>query len=332
MFAIKFTTITPLVQIENGADTIEIKRMPVFVNVNGSEQILKTPIYTANGFRGALRRTSFSLILEAMQKKGIPINSLGGATNFHLHNAGGGNNYGEQSVAIERKVRELSPHTSVFGASLAVEGKLIVQHFVPMIDNGDSLDYCYYIIQKGDNAGQIRSSAYGTETIVKKDAMLDHTDNALLLSDEEIEEWKIFVSSNNKERTVAKENKDADKVKKATIRHIQACEYIPQGIDLYGAIEYKMELTDIEKGLLIRSLEKMATKRLGGRANTGNGKVAYSIEFLDGCSLTTRVDKERINMKVELSLNKEGKACVKAFDEWLEQLTEENIQLDKVLV
>lgn len=330
MFSVNFTTTSPLCQIDGGGDKITIKRMPVLVNIDGSEpKLLQTPIYTANGFRGLLRRTSFELFLEAMMKKGMSGKDIGGPTNFHLMNAGGGNNYQDQPINIENQVRELNPLISVFGASLAVEGKLIVDHLVPKRHNGDYYDYCYAINE--DNRS-IWSNIVGVRTFVKKDDMLDHTGNAVYMSSEEIADWESHVSENQALRKATKDKGD-EKVKKETIKHIQEQEYVIPGVTFYGALEAKMPLTEIEKGMLIRTLERITHKRLGAGVNSGHGKVEYSIDFMDGCSIKSHFeDPNNLKGKTSVVLNDEGKKCVEAFDAWLKNTNATNIQLDKILI
>lgn len=331
MFSVNFTTITPLCQIDGGGEKITVKRMPVLVNIDGNEpKFLQTPIYTSNGFRGLLRRTGFEIMIEKLMKDGKNGTSIGGATNFHLNNAGGGNNFQDQPIDIEKKVRELNPLISIFGASLAVEGKLIVDNLIPKRHNGDHFDYCYALKEE---TGAIWSNVLATRSFIKKDDLLDHTGNACFISDEEIAEWESHVSENQALRKATKEKSGDDKVKKETIKHIQEQEYVIPGTTFYGALEYKMPLTEIEKGMMIRILERITKKRLGSGANSGHGKVIYFIEFMEGCSIESYTnDPNGIKIKTSLTLNEEGEKCVKAFDEWLENMDEHNIQLDKILI
>jgi CRISPR type IV-associated protein Csf2 len=335
MFEIKITTVSPLCQIDEGGDVIKIKRMPVIVNVDGNaSKTLRTPVYTANGFRGMLRRVGYEIILEALFKKGYDHKVIGGPTNFHLHNAGGGNNFQGQSIAVEKKVRELSPLISVFGASLAVEGKLIVDNFIPKREIGnDEYDYCYGVVKDGEKEGSLYSNIYGVETIVKGDDLLSHKGNARFMTEAEIYAWELFASENKELRAQNTDKSDKERVKKETIKHIQGKEFIIPGVDLYGAIDAKMPLTDLEKGMMIRILEKGSKRRLASSANAGHGKVEYNINFMDGCSLTATIKQPYgLIVKTDLQLNEEGARCVKAFDDWLENITEENVQLDKVLI
>lgn len=335
MFEIKFTTATPLCQIDEGGEVIKIKRMPVIVSVDGNApKTLRTPIYTANGFRGMIRRVGYELILEALFKKGSDHKAIGGPTNFHLHNAGGGNNFQGQPIAIENKVRELSPLVSVFGASLAVEGKLIVDNFIPKRETGTGdYDYCYGVVASGEREGSLYSNIVAERTFVKKDDMLDHTGNAQYMEEKEVSDWEVFASDNQALRAQTKDKSDKERVKKETIKHIQSQEYVIPGVEFYGSIEEKIPFTDLEKGMMIRILERASKKRLGAGANTGHGKVEYSISFMNGCSLNTAVKQPNgITVTTNLQLNEEGNRCVGIFDGWLENITEENIQLDKILI
>lgn len=334
MFSIRVTTESPLCQIDESGTLIKVKKMKVLVHNEGEEpKVLSTPIYTANGFRGMLRRTAFEMMCEALLLKGKGAEAIGGPTNFHILNAGGGNNFPKQTIDVEKRVRELNPLASVFGVSLAIEGKLIVENLIPKRDLGDRFDYCYYKVDEKDGRpSYLASNILAERTYIKRDDLLDHTGNAIYLSEQEIKDWEFAVNDNHKARKATADLGDS-KVKKESIKHIQDQEYIIPGTSLYGAIDYKIKFTDLETGMLIRTLEKAALKRLGSGSNTGHGKVTYQIDFMDGCSIVSSVDKKtgfKINLKT--TLTEDAQKCVNIFDQWLQDISEENIQLDKVLL
>ena len=329
---IKFTTVEPLLQIdgskkdpETGLDIITQKRSKFMVQIGDTYQSLYSPVYTSNGYRGLMRRIGTGLILKQLQKKGL---SLGGETNFHLMNAGGGNNYQAQPYEVEKKVRGLNPLVSVFGTSLAIKGKIAVTDLVPMRSNEfGEMSLCYR-----ENAGILYSDIIDVRKFIKKDDLLDRDGNAVFMSEEELIEWEKMVSENQEARAKSRKA-GGDKIKKETIKHIQSREQVAAGVDFFGSIEPLVPLTDIEKGMLVRIFEHIVNKRLGSTAASGLGAVDYEIVLFDDSSITTERDK-RFHSKISKRINLVGdtEKCALAFDEWLENITEENVQLDKILI
>lgn len=329
MIDIKATTVSSLRQIDKTEnDTIMVKRGLFRIDFDGVKKTLYSPIYTANGFRGLIRRTATNIILTKLKEKNI---DLGGATNFHLMNAGGGNNYQAQSFEIEDKVRELNPLVSMLGTSLAVTGKLSISDLVPMEVAEDGMKLCYRV----NDSGALYSSIVQVENIIKKDDMLDHTGNANFMSSEEIIEWENFVSENQSKRMATKDKGAKDKVKKESIKHIQGRESVIAGVDFYSSIstiDGVTALTDIEKGLLVRTLEKVVKHTLGSNSNTGSGRMNYTVTLFGDSTITAVCDPRFIyKVEVETDYTDEVQGYCNAFDAWLDSVTEENIQLDKVL-
>ncbi len=327
---IRFKTVGPLLQIDGSRkdpttkqDVITQKRAGFNLEIGNTYKVLRSPIFTSNGYRGLLRRVGTNIIFKELQKKGL---SAGGETNFHLMNAGGGNNYQAQKIAVEKKVRELNPLVSLFGASLAIRGKLAVTDFVPYTAN----EMGELTLRYREKDGNIFSDIIDVRTFIKKDDMLDRTGNAEFMSEKELEEWEIAVSEN---QTARAKNKDDKKVKKETIKHIQSREQVIAGVDFYGSVEALVPLTDIEKGLLFKSVEKITSKRLGSTAASGLGAVDYDISvFGDSEIKTTRDKRFHASITKNVAIGKDTQRCIDAFEEWLKNISEENVQLNKVLV
>ena len=167
---ISMTTATELAQIsssESGTGDkigqIKIKEQKVLVDTGDGVKTLITPYYTGNSFRGKLRRASTQMLLETAIKKDIAVT----ADAFHLMNAGGGPTYSGQLFKIEEQVRELNPLISLFGASLAISGKLITPNLMPYKEIVDGQGVYYYSTNEED--GSIYSNITAKNLFIKTD-------------------------------------------------------------------------------------------------------------------------------------------------------------------
>ena len=321
--------ITPLAQIESSdkkekdLTVITIKTLTKIINDIPTD----IPIYTANGFRGLLRRIASDIICEEAKKKDIKIST----TDFHLMYAGGGNNFQDQPIEIEEKVRELNPVISLFGTSLAVEGKLALTHLEPV-------NPLIKIKETKDGNVYAESQLIKKIVMITKDEVLDHTPFALkILSKEDVKKWEEFVEKNKKERAKdrASEKDNEDKTKKETIKHIFAKYYLVPNTEMQGYLSNKtgFELTDTEKGLLIEVFKRLGKFPLGSTQNLGFGLMEYDIRFDEEDRISIKRQDNIFLDKVEEDIiNDDLVRAKKAFEEFLNNLSEENITISKILV
>lgn len=312
-------TVTPMCQIEGNTkiqnmDYITIKQMSKIINGN----IVKIPIYTANGFRGLLRRKASEILAQKAMEKGIDIKT----TDFHLMFAGGGNNFQKQPLEVENRARELNPVVSLFGTSLAVEGKLSVTHLEPKNVENYVNDYGTSLVEK--------------MVFIKKDDLLDRTKFSRFVKYEDIIEWekhnKEEIAQRNADRSIEKEKED--KVKKTTIKHIQGRFYVIPNTEFQGYIGYKYPLTDIEYGLLLKALEAITDEQLGSTKNLGFGICEWKINTADGTSEIVSVPKRDNLYESDKNVfyDEDEEKAVEAFEKWLENISKENIEISKVLI
>lgn len=320
---VRFNTVTPLLQIEasdtiNGVPTVTQKRKEEVFN----GMVVRYPYYSGNGFRGLLHREIADLVMKKAVFKGIKLD----ATNFHLLSAGGGSNYQTQDLVVELKLRELNPIASVFGLSLALEGKLMVTDFEPT-------DKMYR--ERKDKTG-FYSELVKIANYIKKDELIDGKNGyGRILSLDDL------IAYNEENEIVQEQRKDAretgETVKKLGIKAYNGREYVIAGATFSGYIGAKKELTDIEKGMLLVGLELVSKKQLGSTHNLGFGVVNYIITEDDGTEtsrevLTTSTNEKNIfNSHLDTRYTSEEKAYIEAFNEWLENIKEENILLSNVL-
>lgn len=321
---VRFKTVTPLLQIEssdtiNGVPTVTQKRKEEVFN----GMVVRYPYYSGNGFRGLLHREIADLVMKKALFKGIKID----ATNFHLLSAGGGSNYQTQDLAVELKLRDLNPIASVFGLSLALEGKLMITDFEPT-------DKMYR--ERKDKTG-FYSELVKIANYIKKDELVDGKNGyGRILSLDDL------IAYNEENEIVQEQRKDArettgESIKKLGIKAYNGREYVIAGATFNGYIGSKKELTDIEKGMLLIGLEAVSRKQLGSTHNLGFGVVNYIISEDDGSETSREVlatatnEKNIFNPILDTRYTDEEKACIKAFNEWLENISEENILLSNTL-
>lgn len=307
MIRINCKALSPLAQIDGTMkrmgkpDVISVKKMMIgyptgLTNENNDEIIspVRVPIYTANGFRGLLRRKASEIIMQ----KALDANLTITRPNFHLMFAGGGNNYPSADYALSTEIKQLNPIVSLFGTSLAIEGNLKISNFVP----------CDPIIRSHE----------------KKTGEIYYISHA-------IGEWENYVKTEQSTRATdrAEGNTGDSKQKKTSIQNIIAKEYIIPGTILTSSISFKHKASSVEIGLLLESLKALALEQLGSSSNIGYGYTEYDIideddnlliqshrdpNFLPKCTVVTAENKD-----------------ISAFNEWLKNLSQKNISIDQML-
>jgi CRISPR type IV-associated protein Csf2 len=351
---VKAVAVTPLMQIEStekrpdaksGHDKNVTKIKTRYVIEDDS--LVKIPIYTGNGFRGLLRRKMSEIILEEATKKGIKIDT----TNYFMMVAGGGANYQKQEFSVLQKVKELNPVISILGTSLAVPGKLIVTDLIP-----DYKDFLYFGKSKkseeeetddNNEFADIESASNNLtttpikkcalikeRTFTKKDDILAQTKYGRFLSSEDIKKWEDIIE----EEKVKDKEKDSDRL---TIQSILNAEYIVPGAKFTGYITAKDDLTNIEYGLLLRAIANLTEEFLGAGSSMGFGIMNYNIYDNDKISdknrdgeevVTSLVDSENLlSRKLSITEREYELNCIAAFDKWLNDITEDNIDIARLM-
>ena len=339
---VKFTTVQPLCQIHDSqpADArnpsrILLKRQKVMgVTKLGAKLAFNSPYYTGNGFRGMLRREMLNIMLNNFIKNDGDTSKIS-AVSFHLMNAGGGNNFQSQAFKIEDKVRELNPLISLFGTSLAIEGKLNISNLVPYDIDENGEKYHPYIELENDKGNPfLLSSIVGVSKAIKQDGIIDRDKNSSFLTKETIIQWIEDNLENIKKRNANRENKNSDtKVKKTGIKGVFEREYVAIGVDFYGSItnRNKFSLTDIEKGLLIKSLEQAVLNNLGSTEANDFGKVEYSITIDEDSKLETSVNEYNECIISKRAYSKKTQSYIEQADEFLKNISIENLLIENVL-
>ena len=335
---ISFKTESPLMQTKvdlnktKGGGTTEIKKMPVLV---GSE-VKEVPFYSSNGIDGKFRRIGTSIILDAAIRKGITIDKEFVKSYHYMANGGGSGTEKESSLGIAERetLKGLNPLISLFGTGLIVSGKIIIHNFLPSkrIINDESM---YYSGEIKDKPGFFwnKSKLIGTDTIIKRDDILDYNNYARkFFTVEDVNEWQKEVEENRSKR---KADKDAGKSKnesekKSDIQNIISREYIIPGVEFYSSVAMKEEWSDIEKGLFYSILREFVKYPLGAIVNKGWGVVSFNIKNAEGDTIMRSYPKDEeylSEIQIDDTFTDKENACVSAFDNWLKNITVDNIDI-----
>jgi CRISPR type IV-associated protein Csf2 len=324
---LKMKNVTPLCQIEGHkkerineteVDTITIKTITKLID----DMPVEVPYFTPNSLRGILRRVIGSKIIQKAIEKGIKITP----TQFHLMMAGGGSNFQTQPFEIVEKVRKLNPLISVFGTSLAVEGKLMVTGLEP-------IDPLIRINETKDGEVWASSGIMKKFVFIKRDDILQKTKFGTLLSKEDIIEWEKAVAITQEQRKKEREIEEK-KTKKLAIQGIFAKYYIIPSVEFKGFIGEKYQLNEVEEGMLIDGLVDLTKEQLGSTLGLGFGVCDWEIDINDtGSKIVAKSKDDYIFDKdIKVFLSEEDEKKVNKWREWLENLEEENVAIDKVLV
>lgn len=345
---IKFTTVTPLCQIVgvdekkiNGKQVkyTAVQKMPMYIMAGDEKVFVKMPVYTANGFRGKLRREATGLLYEKAIEKGLSLgkNALVIAKSFHAQNAGSNVTYNNCPLELEREIREVNPVVSLLGTSLAISGKINVS---PMLPKEKDLEgnLVFPIAKSTGDVVKYFSKCASIVVSYKKDDLLTKSDNTKFFTFAQLNEWEQLVGESKSDKIAAEKfnkdkKEDEEKVKKVenlNAGHVISTEEVNVGTDFYGSIVSSDVLTEIEKGLLISSLVKMAKKPLGANNSHGRGKVNYEITFGESI-IRSEWNEYMSSSTVSVTLDNEAQTYVNSFDEWLESIEEKNIQIGNML-
>jgi CRISPR type IV-associated protein Csf2 len=322
-FRMSVKAVTDIFQTEgsetrNGVPTAYIKKREEIVD----DKIGTYPYYTGNGHRGLMHRVIADIVLNKAEEKGINIE--GEITDFHFLTAGGGSNYQSQALSVELEARRLNPIISVFGVSLAVEGKMMNSNLNPTNK--------MYRVKEGSDT--MRSRLIGYETFTKKDDVTGEIGRRYL-SEDEIDEYLEDVADVQEARSKERDSKEKG-TKKLSIQAFNAREVLKEGTELVGYIASKDNFTDIEKGMLLVTLEGMMKRRLGGGSNNFKGVVTYKIttEVYGGVRdvMSSKTNDANLgNPIITTNYDKDEKRCIKAFENWLENITEDEVFISRLL-
>lgn len=326
VITIRFKTVSPLLQMDS-----EGKQRKRYVFEDG--HFYKDPFWSANGFRGALRRAATRTLGEAVQKKNSDFKF--DAENMYLYASGAGadrKSIENVTPEIEAKVREKAPILSLFGAGLSqIAGKTAVSDIRVSKHQLNDVEK-YRFIKSGDNefavSNFIEEHTYYRDDVATKQGMLSE-----LIDQEQISKW---VKEHYAAVMIAKEKKKEDANLKESVSHMQQpvsveC-IVPNTImtTSINPINYS-KFNDVELGCLVKALTVLAPQQIGAAKRYGYGMLDWQVRINDELLFELERDSDFISNYI-LSLSDKAKGIIAVYDEWLDKnATDESIDIKNII-
>lgn len=347
IFQIDVTTVTPMLQIEptskankdrliKASNIVTKKRR--YVAENGI--LVDVPFFSANGYRGILRRNITSAIFSAIEKKD---KKKFGVNSIHLYASGGGtSNEGILGLNYIQKmeIREKNPFISCFGAGLSdIDGKLSISDIIPIDKDFKHIDYQYGVRFDESQKSSILTSLLDKESIENYEKDLEKkraSAKALIKLEERLSKLKKMVeeSLNNGdldeeihdlEIRIANEKED----KGMSYQQVYKAEFIVPNTKMSTSIGARAgyTLTDIEKGMVLFGLIQTSQQSIGSYSRIGWGTNKWEVKNNNGETLFKTTPNEKYVLCKETEITELGKAMLEPFEEWLDK-----VQRDKIFL
>lgn len=346
IFKIDVTTVTPMLQIEPTAKTNKDKltkasnvvtKKRKYVAENNT--LVDVPFFSANGYRGIIRRNITSAIFGEIEKKDGKKFSL---NSIHLYASGGGTSndgISELNYVEKAKVRENNPFISCFGAGLSdIDGKLSVSDITPIIKD-KHIGYQYGVRFDESQRNSILSPLLDKESIEKHEKEMEKlrasTKSLIKLEDELIKlknkrdanlvDEKLEDEINELEIKIANERED----KGMSYQQVYKAEFILPNTQMSSSVGTRAgyELTDVEKGMILFGLIQTSQQSIGSYSRVGWGTNKWEVKNANGELLFSTIPDEKYVLHKETMITDLGKVMIKPFEEWLEKVTRESIFL-----
>lgn len=343
-FKIDVTVVSPLLQIEptssndkdklTKASMVRTKKRR-YVNENGT--ISEEPFFSANGFRGILRRNIASDIFADLEKKDGAKANL---DTIHLYASGGGaNNGGIASLTYAEKAafRERNPFISLFGAGLSdIDGKLSVCDLVPVDKDKRIVDTFLGIRFDESERHSILTPLLDTESVdaYKKELEIKRaTDKKLRKLEEEIKALNKELKNNEEAELLTKiadlEASYAQMQEEKGMKYQQTyrAEFISPGTKMTSSIATRggHEMTELETSMMLHGLLKMSSQNIGSYSRIGWGALNWHVMDDMGNTLFKATCDEQYILSRNIEVSDAGKKLLKPFGDWLKGLTREKI-------
>jgi len=321
---IKAVTMTPLTQIDSNG-----KQRSRYIYEDGHTG--RIPFFSANGFRGGLRRMATRKQIEEAKRQDPDITITPDA--FYLYSSGAA--LDKKALLPENleyeeevKIRKNTPILSLFGAGLSqIEGKLAVTDLVPSPDTERLI-----ISEKKDGTVFAFSPLMGEDTFFRSDSI----DAASLWSKvlgkdlASIRNWRdeymsvVAESKKEKEKANKKAKKEEKKEEaKEAFSHIKQpidLKFMMPGVTLTSSIgsKFGFELNDIEIGCILNALLDLSMSQIGSHKRLGFGVLSWEVKLNGELMFETKSDKEYVLFK-EVSLTDMGKSKIEKWEEYLSE-------------
>lgn len=349
IFKIDVTTVTPMLQIEptdkkdkdslvKASKVVTKKRK--YITEKGT--LVDVPFFSANGYRGILRRNLTSAIFGEIEKKD---GKKFGLNSIHLYASGGGtSNDGISKLNYVEKaqVREKNPFISCFGAGLSdIDGKLSVSDITPVIKE-KHVGYQYGVRFDESQRSSILSPLLDKDSIAKHEQEMEKlraTTKVLVKLEDELLRLKKKRKETTEEDIMSALDKEIDDLeikianekedKNMSYQQVYRAEFILPNTQMASSIGARAgyELTDIEKGMVLFGLIQTSQQSIGSYSRIGWGTNKWEVKNADGELLFSTIPDEKYVLHKETKITDLGHSMLKPFEEWLGKATRETIFL-----
>lgn len=307
-FNITVTTISPLVQMDLNKN--QRKR---YVLVDG--EYFNEPFFSANGFRGLLRRVMTKDMVETIRKT-TPNYNLS-AEDFYLYTSGAATDKRSLDDLSWKEVEELrvkSPILSLFGAGLSnISGKCAVSDLSPI-----TAQKIVKTIQNGEESFKKMQPLTQNHTFFRTDSLLKNNNMFTALVDMvDIDSWKKEYDKSVQISKEKKKNNEEQSELNSHIAQIFECESIMPNVTLTSSINplYGQKFTDVEIGLMLKTLFEISKMQIGSHKRLGYGVLDWHVELYGQVMFSTICDKDYIFNK-QCSLSNICEEFLSIYDKW----------------
>lgn len=307
-FNITATSVSPLMQMDQNGE--QRKRFTLVDGVYFNE-----PFFSANGFRGLLRRIMTKDMVEIIRKK-EPNYKLK-AEEFYLYSSGAATDRKSiDSISWNEipKLREKAPILSLFGAGLSsISGKCAISDLKPISSHKN-----IKIVQNDDEIELKKiMPLVQTQVFFRTDDFLKDTILKPLVDMEDITSWQ---KQHLKAVQTSKEKKKSGETEKETdsnIAQVIECESIMPNVTLSNSINplYGQKFTDIELGLLLKALLEISQMQIGSQKRLGYGVLDWHVELHGQAMFSVVCDKDYIFNKT-ITTSKKCDELIEIYNNW----------------
>jgi CRISPR type IV-associated protein Csf2 len=346
-FLIDVTTVTPMLQIEptdsKNKDTLTkaskvITKKRKYVTENGN--VVDVPFFSANGYRGILRRNLASAIFGEIEKKD---GGKFGLNSIHLYASGGGtSNDGIKGLNYVDKInlREDNPFISCFGAGLSdIDGKLSVSDITPLNKDARHIGHQFAVRFDESLRSSVLSPLLDAESVEKhaeEMLKLKAATKSLQKLEEKLSKLKKELSENPDDADLIEEINQLEidivaekEAKNMSYQQTYKAEYILPNTKMSSSIGTRAgyELTELERAMMLFGLIQTSQQSIGSYSRIGWGTNKWEVKNSEGETLFRTVPNGKYVLQKETEITELGKAMLKPFEEWLENVTRESIFL-----
>jgi CRISPR type IV-associated protein Csf2 len=297
------------------------------------------PFFSANGYRGILRRNLTAEIFDALeQKDGNKVD----LASIHLYASGGGTSTEGLSglnYVEKQECRVANPYLSVFGAGLSdIDGKLAVSDIVPVGKSKDTLGHLYGVRFDESERSSILTPFIDKDSVIEYMKELDKKRAAstkLRKLEKELSEKrneKDSVDTPSEELLKSIEELEGQIIlekeeKGMSYQQVYKADFIRPDTLMSSSIATRAghEFTDVEKGMVLYGLIKTSQQQIGSYARIGWGVCDWEVKNSDSEILFKTVSDPKYILQRTVFISEKGKEILKPFKDWLGKIGREDL-------